>query len=146
LAQGWQNGKGQAGPDAPGAKRFGMNIGYGFGDTSAASENMCFIDGHAVKLGRLDFGIPKVAGQENAKRLADRFLLKEPWHVQDEEGRLDLIFTPEIDRFDLTDVKIIVTDQHQVFGRFNGKLVLDDGSVFEIKDLRGAAEVVRNRY
>ena len=146
LAQGWQNGKGQAGPDAPGAKRFGMNIGYGFGDTSAACENMCFIDGCAVKLGRLDFGIPKVEGRENAKRLADRFLLKKPWHVQDEEGRLDLIFTPEIDRFDLTDVKLIVTDQHQVFGKFNGTMILDDGTPFEIRDLRGAAEVVHNRY
>ena len=30
----------------------GWNIGYGFGDTSAASENMLFYDGKAHKLGR----------------------------------------------------------------------------------------------
>lgn len=28
-------------------KVFGFNLGYGFGDTSAASENMLFYDGHA---------------------------------------------------------------------------------------------------
>ena len=146
LAQGWQNGRGEAGPDAPGAKRFGMNIGYGFGDTSAASENMCFIDGEAVKLGRLDFGIPENAGKQGAKRLLERYRFMEPWHIRDTEGRLDLRFTPQIDRFDLTDAKLIVTDQHQVFGTFDGSLVLDDGSVFQIAGLRGAAEAVHNKY
>jgi len=146
LAQGWQNGKGQAGPDAPGAHRVGMNIGYGFGDTTAASENMFFIDGKAIKLGRLDFGIPENPDMEQAKRLSDRYRFMEPWHIQDTERRLDLIFKPEIDRYDLTDLKVIVTDQHQVFGTFSGTLILDDGTQFFIAGLRGAAEAVHNRY
>ena len=37
---------------------FGWNIGYGFGDTSAASENMLFYDGRAHKLGQVTFHIP----------------------------------------------------------------------------------------
>ena len=37
---------------------FGWNIGYGFGDTSAASENMLFYDGKAHKLSRVRFHIP----------------------------------------------------------------------------------------
>ena len=37
---------------------FGWNIGYGFGDTSAASENMLFYKGKAHKLSRVRFNIP----------------------------------------------------------------------------------------
>lgn len=37
---------------------FGWNIGYGFGDTSAASENMLFYDGKAHKISAVKFNIP----------------------------------------------------------------------------------------
>ena len=36
----------------------GFNIGYGFGDTSAATENMFFYDGIAHKLDKVTFNIP----------------------------------------------------------------------------------------
>ena len=123
---------------------FGMNLGYGFGDTSAASENMAFVDGVAHKLGRVDFGIP--VRDEKAKTVGERYDLLKPWHMTDDEGRLDLVFTPDIDRCDYIDLKAIVSDQHQVFGLFNGWVKLDDGTVFEIHDLRGSAEAVHNMY
>ena len=37
---------------------FGWNIGYGFGDCSAATENMLFHNGKAHKLSRVNFHIP----------------------------------------------------------------------------------------
>lgn len=123
---------------------FAMNLGYGFGDTSAASENMAFVDGIAHKLGRVDFGIP--VRNASAKTVEARYDLLKPWHVTDDEGRLDLTFTPDIDRFDYIDLKAIISDQHQVFGLFNGWVKLDDGSTFEIRDLRGSAEAVHNMY
>ena len=43
---------------------FGFNIGYGFGDTSAATENMLFYQGKAHKLSQVDFGIPLRNGKE----------------------------------------------------------------------------------
>ena len=116
---------------------FGMNLGYGFGDTSAASENMLFVDGIAHKLDRVTFGIPKKDGK-------DDFMA--PWLFTDNEGRLSLRFTPIIDRSSKTDVLVICSDQHQVFGRFTGKVVLDDGTVLQIKNLLGFAEKVRNRW
>ena len=42
--------------------------------------------------------------------------------------------------------RIIESDQHQVFGRMNGKAVLDDGTVIEVKDMMCFAEDVHNRY
>lgn len=133
VAQGRQNGR-----------LFAMNLGYGFGDTTAASENMVFVDGVAHKLGRVDFGIP--VRDASAVTVGDRFDLMEPWHVTDDEGRLDLTFTPDIDRSDYVDLKLVVSDQHQVFGLFDGFAKLDDGSMFEIRGLRGSAEAVHNVY
>ena len=123
---------------------FGFNLGYGFGDTSAASENMVFVDGVAHKLGRVDFGIP--VREREAATVGERFNLLRPWHLTDDEGRLDLVFTPEIDRSDYMDFKAIISVQHQVFGLFNGWVKLDDGTRFEVRDLRGFAEAVHNRY
>ena len=36
--------------------------------------------------------------------------------------------------------------QHQVFGRFTGKVVLDDNSVLKVDGLLGFAEKVMNRW
>ncbi|MEG0504431.1 MAG: DUF2804 domain-containing protein, partial [Raoultibacter sp.] len=56
VAQGWQDGQGNQSIDS---HVFGLNLGYGFGDTSAASENMIFVDGVCHKLGRVTFGVPE---------------------------------------------------------------------------------------
>ena len=45
-----------------------------------------------------------------------------------------------------TDLLVICSDQHQVFGRFSGKAVLDDGRELKIENLTGFAEKVRNKW
>ena len=55
-------------------------------------------------------------------------------------------FVPIIDRAAKIDAKVVVSDQHQVFGRLSGKAVLDDGTELEIKDLLCFAERVHNKY
>jgi len=116
---------------------FGFNIGYGFGDTSAASENMLFYDNKAHKLSQVTFNIPQKNGR-------DDFL--SPWTFTSDDGRFEMDFMPIIDRASKTDVGIICSDQHQVFGRFTGKAVLDDGTVLEISDMLGFAEKVFNKW
>ncbi len=144
VAGGWQDGKGN---NTFGTHSFGFNLGYGFGDTSAASENMVFVDGIAHKLGRVVFDIPEEEVlSKKVSRLEQRYKLLEPWHIYDDEGRLDLSFKPIVDRADVTDVGLIISDQHQVFGKLFGKVILDDGSDFIVGDLIGSAEVVRNKY
>ena len=114
-------------------KPFGFNIGYGFGDTSAASENMLFYDGVGYKLDDVEFHIP-----------ADSYM--KPWKFTSSDGRFEMNFVPVLDRAAKIDAKIVLSDQHQVFGRMTGKAVLDDGRVLEIKDLMCFAEDVHNRY
>ena len=69
-----------------------------------------------------------------------------PWTFTSTDGRFEMDFVPVLDRAAKIDVKLIVTDQHQVFGRMSGKAVLDDGTVLEIKDLMCFAEDVHNKY
>ena len=55
-------------------------------------------------------------------------------------------FVPILDRAAKIDIKFIITDQHQVFGRMSGKAILDDGKVLELKDVMCFAEKVRMKY
>lgn len=114
-------------------KPFGFNIGYGFGDTTAASENILFYDGKCHKLDDIIFNIPESS-------------YTDPWTFTSSDGRFEMDFVPIIDRSAKIDAKLIVSDQHQVFGRMSGKAILDDGTVLEVKDLLCFAEDVHNKY
>lgn len=114
-------------------KPFGFNLGYGFGDTAAASENMLFYDGRAHKLDDVKFLIPESSYTDT-------------WVFTSSDGRFEATFEPIIDRAAKIDVKVIVTDQHQVFGRMTGTAVLDDGTELHFKDLLCFAEKVHNKY
>lgn len=113
---------------------FGFNVGYGFGDTSAATENMLFVDGVAHKLGDVAFHLPDGAPDSA------------PWRFTSSDNRFELSFEPILDRASNTDLGLIKSDQHQVFGRFTGRVVLDDGSTLELQNLIGFAERVHNRW
>lgn len=114
-------------------KPFGFNVGYGFGDTSAASENLLIYDGVAHKLDDVTFHIP-----------SDSFM--KPWKITSSDHRFDMDFIPILDRCAKTSALIIVTDQHQVFGYLSGKATLDNGSVLEIKNMLCFFEKVHNKY
>lgn len=117
---------------------FGFNIGYGFGDNSAATENVVFYDGKAHKLDDISFEIPLDAtGKEDYMK---------PWKFSSSDGRFEMDFLPVLDRAAHINACIIESDQHQVFGRLSGKAILDDGMVVEIKDCMCFAEKVHNRY
>lgn len=112
---------------------FGFNIGYGFGDTSRATENMIFYNSKAHKLADVEFHIPK-----------DDFL--KPWKFTSSDNRFEMDFIPIIDRNSKTDFVLLKSIQHQVFGYFTGKAVLDDGKEVYIKDFLGFAERVLNKW
>ena len=113
-------------------KRFGFNIGYGFGNTSAATENVLFYEGRVHKLDDVEFHIP------------DNYMDK--WSFTSSDGRFEMEFVPVLDRAACIDFKVLVSDQHQVFGKMTGKAVLDDGTVIDVKDMMCFAEKVHNRY
>jgi len=115
-----------------------LNLGYGFGDLSSATENMVFIDGKAHKLDKITFDIPKDSDGQND------YLT--PWKITSNDNRLNLLFKPSIDRHDNISLGVLKSDQHQVFGLFSGTLVLDDKKEVEIEGFKGFAEVIKNKW
>jgi len=112
---------------------FGFNIGYGFGDTSKATENMIFYAGKAHKLDIVTFEIHE-----------EDYL--KPWRFYSNDGRFEMKFEAILDRYSNTNVLIIQSKQHQVFGKYSGRTILDDGTVIEISNFLGFAEKVKNRW
>ena len=55
-------------------------------------------------------------------------------------------FQPILDRAACTSAGIVKSDQHQVFGRFTGRAVLDGGTAVEVRNFMGFAERVENRW
>ncbi len=112
---------------------FGLNLGYGFSDRSSASENTIIYNYVIHKLGKVTFQF-------------DESDLTKDWHITNEEGRLNLIFSPIVDRSSMTNFGIIKSDQHQLFGTFSGTCTLDNGTNISLDKLVGFAEQVFNRW
>lgn len=123
----WSNGTGLVEGEV-----FGFNLGCGFGNVSAATENTLFWRGAAHKLGKVSI-----------THEAD---FMKPWRLTDEERRLELVMTPTWDRTTSTKVLFIDNCCHQVFGRFDGFAVLDDGTRLEVKELYAFAEHAVNNW
>lgn len=117
----------------PHGQTIGLNLGQGFGDLSKATENAAIINGRIHKLGAVTFNYKSRDYMQ-------------PWCFKDDEGRLDLKFTPFRDRTARTNLGIIFSEVHQMFGRYNGHVVLDDGSQLDIHDLIGFAEEHHARW
>ena len=111
----------------PDRRTLGLNLGRGFGDLSAATENAFILDNRIQKLDQVKFDY--VSGD-----------YMQPWRFTDNQGRLDLTFTPFKDRLAKTNLGVITSEVHQMFGHYNGQVTTAEGNVILIKNLIGFAE------
>jgi hypothetical protein len=111
----------------PGGRTLGLNLGYGFGETSAATENAFILDGRIHKLDQVHFDYN-----------AQDFM--RPWHLSAPDGRVDLEFVPFKERIARSDVLFIHSEVHQMFGRYSGHMVTDSGERVRLQDFIGFAE------
>jgi hypothetical protein len=114
-------------------RRIGLNLGCGFGDTSQATENCLVLDGRIHKLDQVRFDY---ASGDYMK----------PWKFEDNQGRLSLEFVPFVDRTARTDLKVITSEVHQMFGRYSGLAVSDSGEHLKLENLIGFAEEHHARW
>ncbi|MCL2186607.1 MAG: DUF2804 domain-containing protein [Treponema sp.] len=114
-------------------KLFGFNIGFGFGDTSAATENMLFYDGIANKINDVNFNLSSGGYMS-------------PKHFSSDDGSFEMDFTPVYDRYTENKLLFVDTRCHQIFGYFSGKVRLNDGTNLEIKDLMAFTEHAVNNW
>lgn len=117
-----------------GDKLFGFEITWGFGDDSHASETALFYDGKCHKIGRVDVH-PDPEGNWMA-----------PWNFSSEDGRFELVMTPYFNNVTNLNAGLLKMVTHQVFGKWNGKVTLDDGTVLQIKDMDAFCEKVYNKW
>ena len=96
---------------------------------------MIFYNGKAHKISNVKFNIP---GDEKD------FML--PWTFTSDDGRFEMDFEPVLDRASCTNAILIKSDQHQVFGKYSGYVILDDGTKIQVKDFPGFAEKVENKW
>ncbi|MDY0139405.1 MAG: DUF2804 domain-containing protein [Candidatus Izemoplasmatales bacterium] len=109
----------------------GFNLGYGFGDTSKATENIVYYDGFGYKFEDIVFYIPED--------------FESQWKISDNSKNINLVFNPIYDNKTKINYILLGQDAHQVFGVFNGEIVIE-GRIITVNNLFGFAEKVRNRW
>jgi hypothetical protein len=116
-------------------RRVGLNLGCGFGDLSRAGENALVLDGKIHKLGPVKFDY--TTGD-----------YMRPWKFYDSAGshRIDLTFTPFKERVAQSNLLVIFSEVHQMFGRYTGCVTADNGEEIHIDGLVGFAEEHHARW
>lgn len=112
---------------------FALNLGDGFGSAAVATENVLFYRGKAHKLGEVQWDIPTENAKTNYMGL---------WHITSDDGRVELVFEPVLDRKTRLNLGFFCAGQHQIFGHFSGNVILDDGTVLDVDSLLGFAEKI----
>ena len=117
----------------PDGRTIGLNLGCGFGDLSKAGENALVLGNRIHKLEQVKFDY--TSGN-----------YMKPWKFTDNQGRLNLVFTPFKERLARTNLGVIFSEVHQMFGHYDGEVIADNGEVIKIKDLVGFAEEHHARW
>jgi hypothetical protein len=117
----------------PQGRTLGLNLGFGFGDTSAATENAIILDGRVHKLGEVHFDYD-----------ANDFV--HPWRMVSPDRRLELTFVPFKERVARSNVLLVTSEVHQMFGHYQGRVVLDTGEAIPVRDVVGFAEEHHARW
>lgn len=114
-------------------RTLGLNMGYGFGDTSAATENAFVLNGRIHKLEKVAFDY-------------DPHNFMRPWRMHSPDGRLNLEFMPFKERVAKSNLLLLYSEVHQMFGRYSGTLRTDEGEELHIRDVIGFAEEHHARW
>lgn len=112
-------------------RRAGLNMGFGFGDTSAATENTLWLEGRIHKLPRVRVDYDKQDFMQSWRMRSDR---------------VDLTFVPFLERLARTNLLLIRSEVHQLFGRYHGTVLSDEGERVEFNGLVGWAEEHHARW
>ncbi len=110
----------------PDGRIVGMNISCGVNETSY-TENCFWVDGTLERVGIAAFEY-------------DRHDLMKPWKLRTGDGRVDLVFTPEGRHSEKVNALVLASNFHQLFGRYQGRLVAADGESIQLDGQLGYME------
>jgi Domain of unknown function (DUF2804), N-terminal/Domain of unknown function (DUF2804), C-terminal len=124
----WATGSGKDGD----GKLVGWNLGHG-NNPDEVNENTLFYDGKLHKIGSVNCEVP--SGD-----------LYKPWKVWTDDGRVDLVYSPENAKYNEVNLGLLYSKGQGVLGVFNGSVKLDSGRRINIKDLFGIYEWVDQKW
>lgn len=108
------------------APALGLNVSWGVNETGY-SENCFWVDNIIHSLPQVQFKF-------------DRDDEHSTWRVTSDNQQIDLSFTPEGMHKENINAGLLATNFKQIFGRFNGFLITEDGKRFEIENYYGFVE------
>ncbi len=115
-----------AGSGVVDGRTIGLNLGGGWTDGTGMTENGLCVDGRLHKV------------HEDLKWGYDAADFMKPWRVQSD--RVDLRLDPIFERVTRTNLLVLKSEVHQVFGHFSGTVVGDEGESLAVKGLLGWVE------
>jgi hypothetical protein len=104
-----------------------FNLGDGFGDDQAGTENLVVYDDVAHKLGRVTWS------HDPADPMVD-------WSFEADDGRLSLMLHPIAPEISDLDLGAKFSHLRKAYGTYSGTIVLDDGTELVVVDVPGFAE------
>ena len=108
-------------------KVLGLNFGWGEEDSSRFQASAIVYDGIVHKMG-------KIKWDYNPDDIM------QPWHFKSDDGRFDITMECDFDHSQEINLYVYYMKTIQPRGMFSGHVVLDDGTVLEVKDILGFAE------
>ena len=118
----------------PGDAVIGLQFGGKWTEGTGFTENGVLVDGVLHKIGdelRWDYSWSDPMA---------------PWLVESPDGRLRCVLVPRYDKHSKTDLVVLRTETHQVFGTWSGTFTTDDGVEWRFDDVQGFAEESRSRW
>jgi hypothetical protein len=110
-------------------KNIGLNLGGGWTDGTGITENAILYDGRINKI------------SEDIIFNYNKSNIMKPWRIRTKDSdKVNVRFVPNYDRIAKTNLVFIKSNMHQVFGRFYGRVVLDNEDVIHIDSLLGCVE------
>ena len=105
----------------------GLNIATGVNE-SGNSENVFWINGERHLLGAAQFNFSRHNGN------------KEGWHIQSDNGQVDLHFTPRNVRSEKLNLILLKSNFRQFIGDYNGVIHDNSGKKYKLSNVLGLAE------
>ena len=116
-------------------RRIGLNLGGQWTDGTGMTENAICVDGRLSKV------------SEDLIWTYDRTDFMKPWHIHTRGGeRINLAFTPVLERIARQRAGPLHSEVHQLFGRYTGAITTETGKRLAVEELIGWAEEHRARW
>lgn len=105
-----------------------LNMGAGWTDGTGYTENAIFLNGRIYKL------------SENILFEYNKDNYMAPWKIQTEKtGSIDLVFSPVYERVAASNLLVVASEVHQMFGYFSGQVKVGS-NIYPIEEVLGWAE------